>query len=187
MPSPPVLHGAMSYLMQIISRTWLLTWTTKGTWLPGDKRGWVKGDRDNQSGLFHEFPSEGLRVWSLQQMTGKPVWLNKEQAGQVLASFLETANIQAWWIGAIAVMANHVHLVVTVGGDPEPGLLIRRFKNFCSRSLNIYWGKQDWWTASGSNRQLSDQNAINAAMQYVIEQFEALAIYQSQNPGLQSP
>ena len=120
-------------------------------------------------------------------MTGKPVWLNKEQAGQVLASFLETANIQEWWIGAIAVMANHVHLVVTVGGDPEPGLLIRRFKNFCSRSLNIYWGKQDWWTASGSNRQLSDQNAINAAMQYVIEQFEALAIYQSQNPGLQSP
>jgi len=117
-------------------------------------------------------------------MGGSPVWLTLQQAEMVLESFQETARVQGWWLGAGAVMANHVHLVVTVDGDPEPGTLMLRLKNYASRSLNKAWGKQDWWTALGSTRKLDSVESINAAMRYVFEQSGALKIFQSDNPGL---
>jgi REP element-mobilizing transposase RayT len=170
--------------VQTGKRSWLLTWTTKGTWLPGDRRGWVKGAPGNQPGSECEAGDEGLRTWSLQHMTGGPVWLTQPQAESVMESFKTTAVVQGWWLGAAAVMANHVHLVVTVDGDPEPGSLMLRLKNYASRSLNKAWGKQDWWTALGSTRKLETVESINAAMRYVIEQPGALKVYQSDNPGL---
>ena len=170
--------------VETVKRSWLLTWTTKGTWVPGDRRGWVKGAPGNLPGCDLEPGDDGLRTWSLQQMVGRPVWLTQQQAEMVMESFQETAKLQGWWLGAAAVMANHVHLVVTVDGDPEPGTLVLRLKNYASRSLNQAFGRQDWWTARGSTRKLDSLESINAAMRYVIEQPGALKVYQSDNPGL---
>jgi REP element-mobilizing transposase RayT len=165
-------------------RTWLLTWTTRGTWLPGDERGWVHGDPNNIHGTPHESPNERLRLWHLKRMKGNPVWLTKEQARVVLAAFMETAELQGWWLAAAAVMSNHIHLIATVDGDPDPGDLLRRFKTYSSRALNALGEKQTWWTASGSTRKLPDISALNAALRYVMEQPGALANHQSDNPGL---
>jgi REP element-mobilizing transposase RayT len=172
--------------IQTGKRSWLLTWTTKSTWVPGDRRGWVRGTPKNQPGCEYESGDEGLRNWSLQRMTGNPVWLTQHQAESVMESFRETAEVQGWWLGAAAVMANHVHLVVTVDGDPQPGSLVLRLKNYASRSLNKGWGKQDWWTPSASSRKLESVDSINAAMRYVVEQAGALVVFYKDNPGLAS-
>ena len=167
-------------------RTWLLTWTTRGTWLPGDDRGWVQGDPNNHHNTPPEPPNERLRLWHLKRLKEKPVWLTKEQATLVLVAFQETARLQDWWLAAAAVMSNHVHLIITVDGDPAPGDLLRQFKTYASRALNALGEKHTWWTTSGSTRKLPDVSAINAAMRYVIEQPGALAMHHSENPGLSS-
>ena len=37
---------------------------------------------------------------------------------------------------AVAIMANHIHVVVGVPGDPEPDTLLRDFKSYASLCLN---------------------------------------------------
>ena len=46
-----------------------------------------------------------------------------------------------WELLGVAVMAQHIHLVVGVGGDPDPEKIIGDFKSYGSRALNRRWGK----------------------------------------------
>ncbi|NOY30008.1 MAG: hypothetical protein GXP28_07455, partial [Planctomycetes bacterium] len=47
----------------------LITWTTYGTWLPGDSRGW----RRQTTG--HQLPQPLLEQWCRAQMSGEVVLL----------------------------------------------------------------------------------------------------------------
>lgn len=167
-----------------LPHTWLLTWTTKGTWQPGDRRGWVSGAPDNlvDTPLLPENPQ--LKTWPQNQMPNPPVWLTQQQAEVAFSSFQNTAHLMNWWLGAAAVMPNHVHLVVTVPGDPPPSSLALRFKGKASRELNTHWGKQSWWTSSCSTRILRTNQSINAALEYVANQSGALCLYKNPGPGL---
>jgi REP element-mobilizing transposase RayT len=103
-----------------------------------------------------------------------------EQAEVVLRQFQETASIRGWTLLAAAVMANHAHLVVGVGGDPEPEGMLRSFKSYASRSLNARWAKPPngtWWTESGSKRKLASEANVCAAAQYVRDQEFPLAMW----------
>ena len=51
-------------------------------------------------------------------MKGSPIYLDLEKAQVVLAQFQETANYRGWTLGAVAIMANHFHMVVQVEDDP---------------------------------------------------------------------
>ena len=70
-----------------MTRTWLLTWTTYGTWLPGDERGFVsnvaEGDgpevKHNVSGTPYDARQRGLALAARTQMKGEPVWLSAER------------------------------------------------------------------------------------------------------------
>jgi REP element-mobilizing transposase RayT len=77
-----------------------------------------------------------------------------------------------------SIMANHVHLVVGVIGDPEPSELLKTFKSYASRVLNERWPRPasgTWWTSSGSTRKLGDDAAIVVATRYVRDQEFVLA------------
>ena len=119
-------------------RHWLLTWTTYGTWLPGDDRGSITAIRVNTSGHRVHYnlpgtPSVGglpeLRDAAAGLMKGPPIFLVNEQAKVLLDQFHETANVRSFCLDAVAIMANHIHIVVTVDGDPEPETLLRDFKS----------------------------------------------------------
>src|SRR5258707_12751943 len=106
---------------------WLLTWTTYGTWLPGDDRGSVTSVH-NERGPRHRHnipdtpadpPMPGLRRSAGRLMKGEAVRLTNEQASEVLKQFRETSSYRGWLLVAAAVMANHCHVVVGVPGDPE--------------------------------------------------------------------
>jgi REP element-mobilizing transposase RayT len=176
-----------------MNRVWLLTWTTYGTWLPGDDRGFVSNVRDgdglevkhNTPGTPYDARQRGLAIAARDQMAGEPVWLTSEQATILAEQFRETASYRGWSLLALAIMANHVHLVVGVPGDPEPDTLLRDIKSYGSRRLNQRFGKPPsakWWTASGSRRKLPDRRAVHAAVRYVQNQQRPLVVWVSENP-----
>jgi REP element-mobilizing transposase RayT len=167
-------------------RAWLLTNTTYGTWLPGDPRGSVTSVRDLRPGdkptpfrFEHDLPGEpwedpipGLYRSALEQLKGPPIYLDREKADIVLTQFLETAAYRGWTPQAIAIMANHFHLVVLVADDPEPSKILADFKAYGSRALNARYGKppsETWWTGKGSRRKLPDERALVCAIRYVLD------------------
>jgi len=166
-------------------RAWLLTWTTYGTWLPGDERGFVTHVRDtdgkqvihNEYGTAYDANLLGLQRYARSIMRQQPVWLTKEQAVAVAEQFRETATYCEWGLLALAVMSNHAHLVVTAPEDVPKDKLLGDFKAYGTRCLNRGFGRQIWWTERGSARLLPDDDAIERAVQYVLNQEKSLVVW----------
>jgi hypothetical protein len=81
-------------------------------------------------------------------------------------------------------MANHVHLVVGVPGDPDPSALLRDFKSYASRALNLrdrVSVKPRWWTEQGSKRKIADWDNLETVLRYVREQAYALDVRDAVN------
>jgi hypothetical protein len=86
-----------------MDRYWLLTWTTYGTWLPGDRRGSVTSVRDgpgprvehDQPGTPCEPYLPGLNASARAAQKGPPIYLTLTQAEALLAQFQETLHIGA--------------------------------------------------------------------------------------------
>jgi REP element-mobilizing transposase RayT len=161
-------------------RIWLLTSTTFGTWLPGDRRGSVTSVRDPLASvrIEHDLPGEPyedsipeLAESARLSMNGPAVFLDAVKAEIVARQFRETAAYREWTIRALAIMYNHFHIVVEVPGNPSPGKLLGDFKSYASRSLNRTFGElpTSWWTHDGSKRILKDELAVANAIRYVLE------------------
>ncbi|MAG93631.1 MAG: hypothetical protein CMJ48_07765 [Planctomycetaceae bacterium] len=179
-------------------RYWFLTWTTYGTWLPGDARGFVSNVRHgpgpkvrhNQLGTEYDADMPGLERAARANLVGDPVRLNRDQAEQLFDQFQETERIRGWRLFAVAIMANHCHLVTGVPGDPDPKRLLQDFKSYGSGRLNRHWPRPEsgtWWTESGSKRKLPDDDAVLAAIRYVINQQHPLLISTVPIPELNLP
>ena len=111
-------------------------------------------------------------------MVEDAVWLDLTQAQAVADQLRETAAHRSWWILALAVMANHVHVVVGVPGDPDPEKLRGDFKSWATRRLKDGWsGRENWWTQGGSDRPKKTPEAIQAAVVYVRDQPNALVVW----------
>ena len=157
----------------------MLTWTTYGTWLPGDRRGFVSEVRD-ESGekVLHNVPGTPceadlppLQAYAASIMTEHAVLLDLPKAEVLAGQLRETAGHRGWRLLALAVMANHIHLVVGVPGDPDPEKLLADFKAWCTRRLNEGWGRREhWWTQSGSRRPKKTAAALRSALEYVRDQ-----------------
>jgi REP element-mobilizing transposase RayT len=172
-----------------IDRIWFLTWTTYGTWLPGDARGFVspKFDgpiperRNNEPGRSYDTGSRKLRRLAQSKLVGSPILLTCEQARVIRQQFEETAQHRGWRILAGAIMANHVHLVIGVAGDPDPKDLLRDFKSYASRALNGQFPRPEsdtWWTERGSKRKVKGWENLETLLRYVREQPNALEVWE---------
>ncbi len=177
---------------------WLLTSTTYGTWLPGDQRGSVTSVRDVRPGeaptrTRHEHsvygdafePSnQGLRASAKDLLKSAPVWLSVDQAETAVQQFRTTCRCRGWKLVAVAVMANHFHIVIGTGDATGGRKLLNDLKAYASRALNERSGKPKparWWTRNGSHRRLLDQQALSAATNYVLHrQAKPLAKWPSQ-------
>ncbi len=160
---------------------WLVTSTFYGQWLPGDERGSVTSVRDvrpgdvvsdvrqehDQLGQTYEQAIPGLRRAALAQLNGPPVSLSLVQAEELFDQFQETAGHRGWRLVAVAIMSNHVHLVVETPSDVGKSQLLKDLKGYGSRRLNQRFGKREsgtWWTDGGSCRVVQD---LSAAIHYV--------------------
>ena len=171
-----------------MDRYWLLTSTTYGNWLPGDPRGFVSAVHEGQgTKVLHNQPMTeydrdipGLREFAQCQLKGAPITLNSQQANVIFPQLHETATHRKWELRAVGIMAKHMHIVVGVLGDPDPGKVLGDFKSYASRALNKKWGTLEsgtWWTEKGSKRKLRDDAAVLAAIEYVRNQANPLLIW----------
>jgi REP element-mobilizing transposase RayT len=171
-----------------MDRYWLLTWTTYGSWLPGDRRGLVGQQMDatgtkcihNIPGTAYDPPDPRLHRAMSKTLKAPPVRLNAVHALSLRDQLIEVAEKRGWRLFAVSVMANHVHLVLAVPGDPEPSGILRDFKSYGSRRLNNQFGPPasgTWWTESGSKRKLPNDDAVLAAGKYVRDQEFPLLVW----------
>ena len=181
-----------------MDRYWLLTWTTYGTWLPGDDRGFVSNVLDGEGPeVKHNLPGtkpdakqRGLLLSATANRKGPAVFLALGQAEVVLEQLSETAQYRGWDLLAVAIMGNHIHVIVGVPGDPDPATLIGIFKSYVSRLLNKHFCRPvsgTWWTESGSRRKLPDEAAVLAAIAYVGRQNFPLLIWRKGERGAKGP
>jgi hypothetical protein len=117
-------------------RAWLLTWTTYGSWLPGDRRGSVTRMREvpgprrlhNIPGTPYDGPLPELESVAQAALNGSPIFLTLPQAERITTQFRETAAYRGWRLLASAVMRNHVHLVVVANEEVTSADLLRTFQ-----------------------------------------------------------
>ncbi|MBI1825320.1 MAG: transposase [Planctomycetes bacterium] len=167
--------------------TYLLTWTTYGSWVRGDHRGFVGRVPEDGKTIVHNLPGEPydaeepeLRQASSARQAGPPVRLSLEHADRCVTAFREVARKYAVTVHAGAIMATHVHLVTT-SVDFDGARLLNLFKGVSSRRLGQCFDKPaggSWWTRHGSRRLLLNQRSVDAAIQYVGDQPFPLILFQ---------
>src|SRR5438128_2109859 len=94
--------------------TYHIIWTTYGTWLPGDSRGWVKRGK-----LGVRRPDPGLARRSADSMADEAVVLSIDQRRLVEDTIRRHCDIRGWTLHAVNARSNHVHVVVTADRSAE--------------------------------------------------------------------
>ncbi|MCA9084862.1 MAG: transposase [Planctomycetaceae bacterium] len=182
----------------ICNRYWLLTWTMYGNRLAGDARGFVSNVREGTGPeVRHNIPGTPfdsgipeLEQHIRERMKGPPVRIGGDHATALLAQFEETAGIRNWSLMAVSIMAQHVHIVVGVPGDPDPERLLNDFKRYGTQRLNRSWSTPAsgrWWTRNGSKRKLKDDDAVLVGVKYTIDQEYPLLVWTNSIPELDLP
>jgi REP element-mobilizing transposase RayT len=148
-----------------------LTWTTYGTWLPGDERGWVA-----KPGQF-QTPDANRREAAQRLLTEPALTLDVEQRCLVEDTIADHWRIRGWHLHAVNCRSQHVHVVVTAP-QRDPEVVLDQFKAWCTRRLKERERarrsgdpalRQNWWTQRGSKRWLNDEKSLAEAIQYVLE------------------
>jgi REP element-mobilizing transposase RayT len=156
--------------------TFLLTFTTYGTHLPGDRRGWSERARGETRG-GHRNPCAALEAHARNRMRAPPVRLNPYQATTVLEAIRQACEFRRWELLAAHVRTEHAHAVVSCLDSPNRALAA--FKAYASRALNQTEGPRTHrWAREGSTRPLCSDRAIQAAVRYVTtHQGTPMALY----------
>ena len=146
---------------------YFLTWTTYGTWLPGDSRGWI--DRHDHQVKQADSQRE---TKARKRMQEQPLRLSDRQIQVVEDAIYETSSVRGWKIHAIAVHTNHVHVAISVT-NKKPKHVLRILKAYSTRALKQHVGnnhRQHWWTRSGSIRCLFRTTELRPVIEYIENQ-----------------
>lgn len=149
----------------------MITWSTYGTWLPGDQRGWV---------LYRhgwQLPDRVLELEAAAKMTESACRLDLEQRRAVEEQIVETCARRGWQLHAVNCRSNHLH--VAVSADAHPKTIRSQLKAWCSRKLKKLEAarvaasgaktpiREHWWAERGSQRYINDADSLEAAIVYV--------------------
>ncbi|MCC6909210.1 MAG: transposase [Phycisphaerales bacterium] len=142
---------------------YFISWTTKGTWLHGDERGFVERGK---AGI--QEPDRLRNEREYLALRDEAVLLGDDQRRLVHRTIAAHCNIRKWKALAVNVRTNHVHVVVNAS-DAAPETVMEQFKAWCSRRLNEMSGhSRKWWTPHGSTRWINDEASLEAAIEYVL-------------------
>ena len=137
----------------------MLTWTTYGTWLQGDRRGYVK----NAEVLA---VNESMYKANRKQMKSEPVRLSKKQQYIVMEIILRIAAKAGQKIFALAVAGTHLHLLVEPGGEPF-GCVVSRYKNTARKAIEADGFNGQLWTKGFDKRYCDSREELISKIQYI--------------------
>jgi REP element-mobilizing transposase RayT len=150
-------------MSDIIFPTAFITWTTYGTWLPGDERGWV-----NLREVQVQKGNPALKLANQKLMNEPAVRLSLSQRELVDKTIREHAKLKHWCLLACNVRTNHVHLVIEASLSGWE--VMKQFKSWANRRLRETEPERNrWWTGRGYVRYLEDDDAIEKAVGYTLE------------------
>jgi REP element-mobilizing transposase RayT len=138
---------------------YMVTWTTYGTWLQGDKRGFVK------DGKILEASTE-LEQDNKKRQSSDKVSLTKEQREIVRISILREAEKIKESILAISVRSNHVHAVIEGGGKPV-NTVMNRFKTAAYYAMRERGFEGKVWTSGYDRRFCFSEKDLKTRVDYV--------------------
>jgi REP element-mobilizing transposase RayT len=149
-----------------------ITWTTYGTWLPGDARGWIK------AGVWGiQLADRDLERRARERMGESAVILTPEQRLLVEHTIRDHCAKRDWILHAVNARTTHVHVVVTAQRDADE--VMNQFKAWCSRKLSDQAGlttpvakkagRRRWFTEDGDKNKIDDDRYLENAIRYVME------------------
>lgn len=149
---------------------YFISFHTFGTWLHGDERGSV--DRDhNAVGTPHLAPDAARQEREFERMSaagGGPIVLDLPRRTIVERTIHEVCAHRGWALHIVNVRTNHVHVVVSGAGPPEP--MMNSLKSWCTRRMverGVHPRGAPAWTRHGSTRYLWDETSLADAVGYV--------------------
>ena len=137
----------------------MVTWSTYGSWLPGDKRGYVEDGKI--------LPGDTkIHERNKQRQKSPTIKLNAVEKKLVTQTILEEAKKINHKVEALVVCSNHVHLL----GRPHKesvGKLVGRYKSLAARALWQHGLKGRIWTKGYDKRFYFREAEISEKMRYV--------------------
>jgi REP element-mobilizing transposase RayT len=151
---------------------YFITWTTYGTWLSGDRRGWIK---KGHAGVRP--PNWRIEDQARGRMKEDAVVLTDSQRATVEQTIQAHCDIRKWDLHSVNARTNHVHVIVTANRDPDE--VMNQFKTWCSRKLSdaaglqgtvaSKAGRRHWFTEGGDKEVIYDEEHLRSAVRYVLD------------------
>ncbi len=160
-----------------MAKWWLISWTTYGSWLPGDERGYrtwrgreyvPPPERYAQPGEPTYHASDHVAVHQLaESISDEPVYLTRDQMEIGLAAMVEEIAQIPIIPAIMSVGDGHVHWLCYFG-TLEIWPTVSRIKAAATRELNArgFQGKKPW-TKGCNMRSKSTRRECRNAYKYV--------------------
>jgi REP element-mobilizing transposase RayT len=159
--------------------TYFITFACYGCRVHGDDRGSVDRLHNKFATPILETDVERQKT-EFSNMEQYPYSMDDPRRTVVLHAIQEVCSHRDWYLHAVHVRSNHVHVIVAA--EPAPELVMNSFKSWASRRLNeagFDSPARKRWARHGSTRWLWEPENIAAAMAYVVgEQGEPMSIYE---------
>jgi len=138
---------------------YMITWTTYGTWLQGDERGYVK------DGKIHP-RNKALLQTNKQSQLQNVVKLSKLQQQLVREAILKEAVLQGQCIYALVVQPTHLHIVAGYVSQPI-GKIVVYYKKAGRLALKALGHTGKLWTRGYDKRFCFDEVILEQKIKYV--------------------
>jgi REP element-mobilizing transposase RayT len=139
---------------------YMLTWTTYGTWLQGDDRGYVKEGQTFEG-------NTGLRAANQQTLKNLVVRLTETQRHLVHVAIKQASNLHQQRLFALAVQSDHIHLVVE-NTQLAVGKMVAYYKNAARLALRQTGLAGRVWTKGYDKRFCFDPKSLKNRINYVL-------------------
>jgi len=138
---------------------YMVTWTTYGTWLQGDERGYVKNGK-----ILAQ--NDKLRSANRRQQKYSTVRFNSEQKQIVQNSIIKEAQRINHKMFAIAVCSNHVHLVAGIS-EESIEQAVHRYKYSATLALRKLGTDGKIWSKGFDKRFCFTDRELENKIKYV--------------------
>ena len=138
---------------------YMVTWTTYGTWLPGDDRGYVTHGK-----ILGK--NEGLRQANMRRLKSKIVNLSQQEQETVREAILSNSEGLEQKIYVIVVCSNHVHIVAQrISKSIE--MVVSYYKNAARLALRANGFSGRLWTRGFDKRFCYDHSQLKGRTEYL--------------------
>jgi len=145
----------------VVAKTlgYMITWTTYGTWLQGDERGYVKNGQTCHG-------NKALMQRNEKSQSQDMVKLSRNQQQVVRKAIAEEAELQDQRIYALSIQSNHVHIVAEYTRQPI-SKIVAYYKKSARLALKAAGHNGKLWTKGYDKRFCFDRTALEQRIKYV--------------------